>query len=123
MRKRRRNFDLHRRPGLDNQFPTYTGLSAADSPSLGLPPDDKVTRSNNFTIYIMWLPGIAKTDIPVPLGYIPWQIFGDAVQINGAWSSQSVRPDSTASASALVQTFVFPVWNNVVKNRVLPTCH
>lgn len=105
--------------GLDNQFPYSTGLSTSDSPSLGLPSaDSKVTRSNTFKMYFMWRPGLTG-DIPVPLGYVSWQIFGDAVQSGGTWTAQS---DSTRSANAFQASSSYPQWTSTVTNSGPPTC-
>ena len=106
--------------GLDNTIPYATGLSTADSPSLGLPSaDSKVTRSDSFTMYFMWRPGLTS-DIPVPLGYVAWQIYGDAVQSGGTWTVQS---DSTASANAFQASGSYPTWTSTVTNGGTKTCH
>jgi hypothetical protein len=106
--------------GLDNVFPYGTGLSVADSPPVGLPSaDSKVTRSDSFTMYFMWSPGPSPY-IPVPLGYVSWQIFGDAVQSNGTWTVQS---DSTKSVNAFVASALYPTWTSKVVNGAGQTCH
>ena len=109
------------RTGLDNVFPYGTGLSVADSPSLGLPSaDNKVTRSDNFIMYLMWRPGLTS-DIPVPLGYVIWRIFGDAVQTSGTWA---VQADSSKSANGFQSTTSYPSWTGKVTGAVgTITCH
>jgi hypothetical protein len=106
--------------GLDNQFPYTTGLSAADSPSLSLPSaDSKITSSDTYTMYFMWRPGLTG-DIPVPLGYVTWQIYGDAVQSGATWT---VQADSTRSANSFQQSASYPVWTSKVTNSSPLTCH
>lgn len=106
--------------GLDNQFPFSTGLSTSDSPSVNLPSaDSKVTRSNSFTMFFMWRPGLTG-EIPVPLGSVTWQIFGDAAASGGTWTIQS---DSSRSASTFTASASYPTWSSVIANGTKPTCH
>lgn len=100
--------------GLDNEFPFAIGLSMEDSPSQGLPSaDSEVTTAASFTAYLMWRPGLAN-DIPVPLGHVTWQIFGDAVQSGGNFTVQS---DSSASASTFALSPSYPTWTGKVSNN------
>jgi hypothetical protein len=103
--------------GLDNAIP-YPGsngqFNAADSPALqGLPSsDNKVTWSLGATMYYMWRPG-TPSDIPVTLGKVSWQAFGDTVQSGGTWTVQS---DSSSSANAFQSSSGLPSWGAVLTN-------
>ena len=47
--------------GLDNGIPTLEGFMYSDSPGRGLPPtDNEFTWSWNFTVYLMWNPGLTN---------------------------------------------------------------
>ena len=98
--------------GLDTQFPYDTGLSTSDSPSTSLPSGySQKTWSLGFTMYLMWRPGLSS-DIPVPLGYVSWQAYGDAAQSGGNWTVQS---DSSVSANSFqASSSPFQSWTSKV---------
>jgi len=105
--------------GLDNQFPIVTGFSFSDSPVRGLPSaDNEFTWTWSATSYFMWNPQLTNS-IPVPLGYVSWQFFGDAVQntTTNVWSLQS---DSSSSASSFQASLSYPSWSSVAKNGQNP---
>jgi hypothetical protein len=112
-------------PGLDNTYPypSVSGNSSLtnDQPKTSLPSTaTEVTLNVNAQMFLMWRPGLSN-DIPVPLGSVAWQFFGDAVQ-NTSNSTWSVQPDSSRSANSFVQSSSYATWTSTFTNGVL-TCH
>ena len=63
---------------------------------------------------MMWNPGLANS-IRIPLGYVSWNFYGDAVQ-NISTNSWTLQTDSTQQASAFTVSSVYPNWNSKVTN-------
>jgi hypothetical protein len=106
-------------PGLDTSYPYShsTGSNAEDGPSVGLDAassnEIEVTDSTTFQMYLMWNPGIGSS-IPVTLGYLPWNISGDAVY-NSATKKWSLKPGTSATnSSPFVASNVYPTWDTTI---------
>lgn len=105
-------------PGLDSRFPYAEGPNGVnDSPYVPLEsPYSRETLTFGAAMYFMWNPGTSLSDIPVPLGYVSWQAYGDATLSNGNWS---VQPDSNRSALAFqASTSARPFWAGVFNGSV-----
>lgn len=99
-------------PALDTRFPATTGKNFGDYPSLSLvSSNSKETWSLALTTYFMWDPMLTSS-IPVPLGSVSWQAFGDATQSNSTWTVN--QSDSSASAGGFQAGPSFQNWKNVV---------
>lgn len=97
--------------GLDTRFPAGTGLSFVDSPSEPLQSSwSKLTWSLAYKTYLMWDPELTNS-IPVPLGSVSWQAFGDAAQNNNTWTVQSDSSASTGTFQA--SSSPFTNWSSV----------
>jgi hypothetical protein len=99
--------------GLDNYYPfPSSGSTASDSPASELySSESKVSESFGATMYLMWQSSTSGS-IPVPLGYVPWQWSGTAVQNAGVWTVSS----GSGSASAFVSSTAYPTWTTHVTN-------
>ena len=104
--------------GLDTGFPYGTGLSANDSPGLGLSSNcTEQTFSVGATMYFMWNPETTSNDIAAPLGFANWSTFGDAANSSNNWT---VQADSSGSANALALGSSSPVWSATVTGGNMP---
>jgi hypothetical protein len=102
--------------GLDNIFPSDTGLSDADSPGTTLKATwNKMTVTEGFQTFFMWDPKLPRGSIPVPLGNFTWRFFGDAVQ-NMTTHVWTVQSDSNGGSTPFQLSSAFPTWNNTVVN-------
>ena len=109
-------------PGLDGTYPYPNASSntANDSPAWPLTSiDSEDTFTLNAQMFLMWRPGLTN-DIPVPLGSVTWQFFGDAVQ-NTSTQTWTVQSDSSQSANAFQSGSTFPAWSSVANGNA--TCH
>lgn len=106
--------------GLDNFYPLPPPLPPTDSPSSGLAgTDTEDTRTFSASMYLLWTSSVASS-IPVPIGYVSWGYFGDAVQnmTKHTWSLKSSNKTTPVFYSSLPsQPFDgYPTWNTVAKN-------
>lgn len=107
---------------MDTEVPYagVTGLEADDSPEISLDSSSfsKQTMSFGATMYLMWDPTLTNS-IPVPLGYVTWQAYGDATFSNSNWTVQS---DSSKSAGSFQASTSGPSWTSVLKASNGMTC-
>ncbi len=111
---------------LDNYYPypLFQPGSAIDNPDVPLFLDDtEVTASFQADMFLLWTSSISGS-IPVPLGYIEWGWYGDAVQnlITQTWS---INPNnetiSQGYAGSFVQSSIYPRWTGVsLKTTPMP---
>ena len=91
--------------GLDNTYPylAANAYGAYDAPNIGL--DNTLsTEQSAFTaqMYLLWDSMLDPTDVPAPIGYLTWTIYGGA--INSAVGSPSwFLSPSTMGATASTQ--------------------
>ena len=92
-----------------------------DSPYIGLVSSSysKQTFSFGATMYFMWNPETSSNDIPVPLGDLSWQAYGDATFSNNNWAVQS---DSSRSAGSFQASSSYPTWSSVFSASGMMTC-
>lgn len=109
--------------GLDTRFPYDTALTPApqDSPFINLVSSSFSGQTFSFgaTMYFMWNPETSSNDIPVPLGYVTWQAYGDATYSNNNWTIQS---DSSRSAGSFQASSSYPSWTSVFNASNGLTC-
>jgi hypothetical protein len=117
--------------GLDNFLPynilspdpvDATTTSTNDSPSSGLGVDDAtLTRTFTAKMYLMWTSQTSGS-IPVPLGYVKWEISGTAAanETNTPpWSLTSHAPTKRnfhISQDTGTKTHGLPTWSSLVTN-------
>jgi hypothetical protein len=95
-------------PGLDTKFPYTTGLSANDSPEVPLEYAYNQEKANfGATMYFMWNPGTSSADIPVPLGNVTWQAYGDVTCSN---NNCTIQLDSSRSANPFQASSSYITW-------------
>ncbi len=107
-------------PGLDASYPFAEGITAVDGPSVPLDAslnEIEVTDSTQYQMYLMWDPETSSS-IPVPLGYLPWTISGDALYNSetSAWSLNSGT--SVTNSSAFVPSNTYPIWSNTLSGTI-----
>jgi len=114
--------------GLDNRYfyPAVRNGIAYDSPATGLQNGEtRVERQFMADMYEMWTSSSSKgaAPIPVPLGYVQWQIDGTAVLKGKSWFLNSNASTSTANkfhaftGSVSTADDGYPTWTNVVHNK------
>jgi hypothetical protein len=100
-------------PGLDGRYPYATGSTTNDNPDVALVPPlvpsiaTQVTLDIQPTMYLLWRPGLTN-DIPVPLGSVAWQAFGDAKPDSSAQYGWAKQSDSTRSPGTFAPSSSFP---------------
>ncbi len=97
--------------GLDGTYPYLpaTGTYTDDNPGVMLKPAySEESDQMAAHMYVMWSSGLANS-IPVPLGYVSWNWFGDATynSQNGLWT---VQPSSSVSAAAFQESSAYASW-------------
>ncbi len=116
--------------GLDNTFPYpalgVVSLDTYDAPALSLE-GSIATLSDDFiaNMYLEWTsPNTNANPIPVPIGYVNWNIQGTAQQTVGAsppWTLKSQVPPAVTSWSSDDPTGPapgMPTWTNISVNGV-----
>lgn len=119
--------------GLDNSLPyninnpdpvDATSTTTNDSPNDGLGVDDaNLTRTFTAKMYLIWTSQISDS-IPVPLGYVTWEISGTATanETNTPpWSLTSSAPTKKnfhVSKDNDTKTHGLPTWSNLVRNTL-----
>jgi hypothetical protein len=101
--------------GLDNSnpYPPDSDTIADDNPDTPLFADDtEVTADMTATMYLLWTSSVAGS-IPVPLGYVGWSWFGDAVQDNSEWS---INASSQGTSGSFTEDSDYPSWGKVLHN-------
>jgi hypothetical protein len=125
--------------GLDNAFPFAPACSsnqAVDSPSKKIPTSYSEYQQKIFaSMYLMWNAGNswgkpAPNTIPVSLGFVPWFVEADVVQINGVLSPKSPPLAGQGGAQSLFVPITsnslrdpangFPQWDHVNVNTTSP---
>jgi len=112
--------------GLDNSnpYPTFAPPSTTDdNPGTRLYADDtEVTADMQATMYLLWTSSAAGS-IPVPLGYVDWSWFGDAVR-DESTKIWSIKPDSGSQgyAGSLQDSSTYPQWPRVLSNLTNNPC-
>lgn len=110
--------------GLDNvnPYPTFSPPSTTDdNPGTRLYADDtEVTADMTATMYLLWASSTVGS-IPVPLGYVDWGWFGDAVR-DKSTKTWSIKTDSGSQgyAGSFQDSSTYPSWSNVVHNGANP---
>jgi hypothetical protein len=95
--------------GLDGSYPypPVTSTYTDDNPGVGLSTSySEESYTMSASMYVLWNSGLANS-IPVPLGYVSWNWYGDAKYISGAWQLQA---SSTRSANAFQASSSYPTW-------------
>jgi hypothetical protein len=97
--------------GLDNAYPyphpPVTSTYTDDNPAIGLNTAYTEETDNMAAhMWVMWSSGLSNS-VPVPLGYVSWQWFGDATYSGGAWV---VQPSSSRSANSFQASSSYPTW-------------
>lgn len=106
--------------GLDTRYPyayVNTPSYTNDNPSVTLPTTYlEVTRTFSANMYLMWQSG-SPNSIPVPLGDVSWNFYGDAKQTNTTthtWSLLSSPTNRGAiafqSSTASQPSYGYPTW-------------
>jgi hypothetical protein len=96
-----------------NPYPPDSDTIADDNPDTPLFADDtEVTADMTATMYLLWTSSVAGS-IPVPLGYVGWSWFGDAVQDNSEWS---INASSQGTSGSFTEDSDYPSWGKVLHN-------
>jgi hypothetical protein len=111
--------------GLDNSnpYPPDSDTIADDNPDTTLYADDaEVTADMTATMYLLWTSSVAGS-IPVPLGYLDWSWFGDAIQ-DESTKTWSIKLDSGSQgyAGSFQDSSTYPQWPRVISNHKNNTC-
>lgn len=111
--------------GLDTSYP-YGWPPSGDSPKVYLQPTaTSVTRNFTANMFLMWQPNTTTSipvSIPVPLGYVKWEISGTAAanETNTPpWSLTSHAPTKRnfhISQDTGTKTHGLPTWSSLVQN-------
>lgn len=108
--------------GLDNTYPykAAQGANAQDSPASSLPSGlTSLERQFTAQMFTMWTSSSASSSIPVPLGYIQWQLDGTAVFSNNKWSVSGTSTGTANKfhkATASDPSYGYPTWTSVATN-------
>jgi hypothetical protein len=109
--------------GLDNSnpYPPDSDTIADDNPDTTLYANDTEVKANmTATMYLLWTSSVSGS-IPVPLGYVDWSWFGDAVR-DESTKTWSIKPDSGSqgNAGSYQSNSTYPSWDNVLHNGANP---
>jgi hypothetical protein len=107
---------------LDNFYPYPSGSNGAvvDAPqvTLLLLPNEAVNWTFKANMYLMWKPQSISNSIPVPLGYVPWEVSASAVSGGAGWRIINNNyllsfPPNLQGGEPNPQ---YPEWTNVIVN-------
>ena len=105
-------------PGLDSSFPysAATPTTTSDAPALGLQNNlSTETWAPSYQMYLMWNSNLDPTAIPVPIGYVAWNITGTADQ-----NASASPPWSLAANQVATTTTYTPSTDTGAPNHGLP---
>jgi hypothetical protein len=108
--------------GLDPAGYPYPNIN--DSPAVELLPTYTTqSRQESFQIYLMWAYSSNSPYIPVPIGYLPWNISGSASCSTSCGSASSWTPSTNSSGTSVgsyvpiqqsdmtpQNNFGYPIW-------------
>jgi hypothetical protein len=115
--------------GLDNFYPyKFAGgngtqdspYEAQDSPYDALFSGD-ISLERQFTaqMFALWTSSLVSGSIPVPLGYVQWQLDGTATLIGNKWGVSNSSTGTASSfhpAMASDPSYGYPIWATVSTN-------
>ena len=103
--------NCNRGPGLDTAMPYPHGnnTNAEDGPGVSLPPHTvEISSLTRFKMYLMW-DSLSGSNILVPLGFVEWNVSGDA-NYDVTTSTWTLNPNASTSTSVFNSSTTFPEW-------------